>query len=150
MSTWENPYLRHPQEKVGNLSRRTQHVMFPDPPPASVFSFVSTFSAFLFPLQVWWVTRTTHTASLRMSKAAALEEFHRQHPELLFSFSLEWCPLLTQTTILHNNPIQTKITMSHLFNQYHLKTKKKITTSLCLLHSHFWQGCVLVECSSLF
>lgn len=54
-------------------------------------------------VQVWWVTRTTRTASLRMSKAAVMEEL--EHVELLLCFSSVWCPLPSSTLVLQNAPL---------------------------------------------
>lgn len=82
-------------------------------------------------VQVWWATQTTHTASLRTSKAAVLKEFHRRGVELLFRFSLEWCLLLTQTSVLPDDPFQTKIAMPHV--SYNNKADRRDSISFCLL-----------------
>lgn len=60
-----------------------QENSFPDSPWVSVFSFLHFLFLPLVSVQVWWVTRTTHTVSLRTSKAAVLEEFHSRRDKLV-------------------------------------------------------------------
>lgn len=114
--------INRSMENVGNVIRRTASLTHHE---RLCFHF-STLSSFLSSsVQVWWVTRTTHTASLRTSKAAELEQFHRQHDELGFGCGVHNISRETNTVDYHPPEWPDSFRISHFLNNKH-DWKKKI------------------------
>lgn len=139
-STFDNPYPRGP----------TQHIMFPDQ-KASVFSFCLPLSS----AQVCSATRTTRTASLTTSKAAAAEEFHGPLCRAALQFELGAMPVshkpqtmrqMLQRAVLQNDPVQTKISILHFSNNNKPSRRKSIRIPFALWFLIRMQCCVLDRC----